>query len=190
MYKENSTTSLEEGVLRSQMICMIGVPAKHKTRDLLQVCNSAYYSHDNFTEKIYQNTILLILQFTAPCHSELEMMRFIQYQDVPNQYMVLLRFRCQEAADEFYQAFNGALYNNIEPEVCSLIYISKVETCKESEYYPLSNHTELPVCSICLERKCVVNLTVVLNELKTRKKSSFWQDKNVLFARKAIINVF
>ena len=37
LYKENSTTSLEEGVLRSQMICMIGVPAKHKTRDLLQV---------------------------------------------------------------------------------------------------------------------------------------------------------
>ena len=47
----------------------LGVPAKHKTPDLLQ--------------------------FTAPCHSELEMMRFIQYQDVPNQYMVLLRFRCQ-----------------------------------------------------------------------------------------------
>ena len=84
------------------------------------------------------------------------MMRFIQYQDVPNQYMVLLRFRCQEAADEFYQAFNGALYNNIEPEVCSLIYISKVESYKESEYYPLSNHTELPVCSICLERKCCI----------------------------------
>ena len=127
LYKENTTTSLEEGVLRSQMICMLGVPAKHKTPDLLQ--------------------------FTAPCHSELEMMRVIQYKDVPNQYMVLLRFRCQAAADEFYQAFNGLPYNSFEPEVCSLVYISKVETCKESEFYPLSNHTELPVCSICLERK-------------------------------------
>ena len=88
LYKENSTTSLEDGVLRSHMICksiihlvlkifrnvsiieflgMLGVPAKHKTPDLLQ--------------------------FTAPCHSELEMMRVIQYKDVPNQYMVLLRFR-------------------------------------------------------------------------------------------------
>ena len=65
LYKENSTTSLEDGVLRSHMICMLGVPAKHKTPDLLQ--------------------------FTAPCHSELEMMRVIQYKDVPNQYMVLLR---------------------------------------------------------------------------------------------------
>ena len=106
---------------------MLGVPAKHKTPELLQ--------------------------FTAPCHSELEMMRVIQYKDVPNQYMVLLRFRCQAAADEFYQAFNGLPYNSFESEVCSLVYISKVETCKESEFYPLSNHTELPVCSICLERK-------------------------------------
>ena len=106
---------------------MLGVPAKHKTPELLQ--------------------------FTAPCHSELEMMRVIQYKDVPNQYMVLLRFRCQAAADEFYQAFNGLPYNSFESEICSLVYISKVETCKESEFYPLSNHTELPVCSICLERK-------------------------------------
>jgi len=153
LYKENSTTSLEEGVLRSQMICMIGVPAKHKTRDLLQ--------------------------FTAPCHSELEMMRFIQYQDVPNQYMVLLRFRCQAAADEFYQAFNGALYNNIEPEVCSLIYISKVESYKESEYYPLSNHTELPVCSICLERmdeSISTVLTILCNHAFHSQCLSQWED--------------
>ena len=51
---------------------MLGVPAKHKTQDLLQ--------------------------FTAPCHSELEMMRVIQYMDVPNQYMVLLRYKSLEVA--------------------------------------------------------------------------------------------
>jgi BRCA1-associated protein len=117
---------------------MLGVPAKHKTPDLLQ--------------------------FMAPCHSELEMMRVIQYKDVPNQYMVLMRFRCQAAADEFYQAFNGLPYNTLEAEVCSLVYISKVETCKESEYYPLTNHTELPVCSICLERNIYI-LKVILNYL-------------------------
>ena len=60
LYKENSTTSLEEGVLRSQMICMIGVPAKHKTRDLLQVCNSSHCSHDNFTKKIHRNTFIIV----------------------------------------------------------------------------------------------------------------------------------
>ena len=65
LYKENHTTSLEEGVIRSQMLCMLGVPAKHKTPDLLQ--------------------------FTAPCHSRLEMMRIIN-DGSPNQFMVLLRY--------------------------------------------------------------------------------------------------
>jgi len=135
------------------MICMLGVPAKHKTPDLLQ--------------------------FTAPCHSELEMMRVIQYKDVPNQYMVLMRFRCQEAADEFYHAFNGAPYNSFEPEVCSLVYISKVETCKESEFYPLSNHTELPVCSICLERmdeSISTVLTILCNHTFHSQCLAQWED--------------
>ncbi len=57
----------------------------------------------------------------------------------------------QEAADEFYSAFNGQRYNSLESDVCSLVYVSKVETCKESEFYPMASHTELPLCSICLE---------------------------------------
>ena len=152
LYKENNTTSLEEGVIRSQMLCMIGVPAKHKTLDLLQ--------------------------FTAACHSELEMMRVI-HDGSPNQYMVLLRFRCQEAADEFYQAFNGMPYNSLEPEKCSLVYISKVETCKESEYYPYANHTELPVCSICLERmdeSVSTVLTILCNHSFHGSCLAQWED--------------
>lgn len=115
---------------------MLCVPAKIKTPDLLQ--------------------------FTAPCHDELEMMRFIQ-DGTPNQYMVLLRFRCQEAADEFYRAFNGRQYNSFEQESCSLVYVSKMETCKESEYYPMGGHTELPVCSICLESKLLLYFSSKLN---------------------------
>ena len=152
LYKENETTSLEEGVLRSQMLCMIGVPAKHKTLDLFQ--------------------------FTASCHSELEMMRVI-HDGSPNQYMVLLRFRCQESADEFYQAFNGQPYNFLEPEKCSLLYISKVETCKESEYYPYANHTELPVCSICLERmdeSVSTVLTILCNHSFHGSCLAQWED--------------
>ena len=106
---------------------MLGVPSKIKTPDLLQ--------------------------FTAPCHSELEMMRVLQ-DGSPNQFMVLLRFRCQEAADEFFQAFNGQRFNSLEEDVCSLVYVSKVETCKEAEFYPMAGHTELPLCSICLESEC------------------------------------
>ena len=114
---------------------MLGVPAKIKTVELLQ--------------------------FTAPCHSRLEMIRVIQ-DNSPNQYMALLRFRCQEAADEFYQAFNGQRFNSFESDVCSLVYVSKVETCKESEYYPLGGHTELPVCSICLESKRISRAVTII----------------------------
>ena len=63
-----------------------------------------------------------------------------------------MTYDSQEAADEFYQAFNGQRFNTLESDVCSLVYVSKVETCKESEYYPMAGHTELPLCSICLER--------------------------------------
>ena len=152
LYKENQTTSLEEGVIRSQLLCMVGVPAKIKSPDLLQ--------------------------FTAPCHTELEMMRIIQ-DNSPNQYMTLLRFRCQEAADEFYQAFNGQRFNSLESDVCSLVYVSKVETCKESEYYPMAGHTELPVCSICLERmdeSISTVLTILCNHSFHGSCLAQWED--------------
>eukprot|EP00096_Caligus_rogercresseyi_P009011 TRINITY_DN2980_c0_g1_i1.p1 TRINITY_DN2980_c0_g1~~TRINITY_DN2980_c0_g1_i1.p1 ORF type:complete len:583 (+),score=196.54 TRINITY_DN2980_c0_g1_i1:96-1844(+) len=152
LFKENETTSLEDGVIRSQMICMLGIPAKIKTPDLLQ--------------------------FTAPCHAELEMVRII-HDGSPNQYMALFRFRCLEAADEFYQAFNGAAFNSFEPDICSLVYVSKVETCKESEYYPLSDHTELPLCSICLERmdeSVSTVLTILCNHTFHGSCLSKWED--------------
>ncbi len=152
LYKENQTTSLEEGVIRSAMLCMIGVPAKIKTPDLLQ--------------------------FTAPCHDELEMMRVI-HDNSPNQYMTLLRFRCQDAADEFYEAFNGQRFNSLESDVCTLVYVSKVETCKESEYYPMAGHTELPVCSICLERmdeSVATVLTILCNHTFHGSCLSQWED--------------
>ena len=97
----------------------------------------------------------------------------------PNQYMVLLRFRCQDSADEFYQAFNGVPYNSLEPETCTLVYISKVETCKESEYYPYANHTELPVCSICLERmdeSVSTVLTILCNHSFHGSCLAQWED--------------
>ena len=81
----------------------LGVPAKHKTHDLLQ--------------------------FTAPCHADLEYMRVIHDRS-PNVYMVLLKFRSKESSKEFYSAYNGLPYNSLEPELCALLPVSWVETCK------------------------------------------------------------
>lgn len=57
----------------------------------------------------------------------------------------------QIAASEFYETYNGASYNSLEPEVvCHLVFVSRVETADNA--LPLSGHTELPSCPVCLEK--------------------------------------
>ncbi|XP_037076806.1 BRCA1-associated protein-like, partial [Pollicipes pollicipes] len=127
LYKENAMTSLEEGTERSEMICMMSVPAKMVIHDLLQ--------------------------FTAPCYPDIERMRIIR-DSTPNQYMALIKFRHQAAADEFYRNFNGVRYNSMEPETCRLVYVSRVDLVNESDEarLPIPGFTELPTCPVCLER--------------------------------------
>ncbi|CAG0914896.1 unnamed protein product [Notodromas monacha] len=129
LYKENVLTPApsdgDEG--RSMMICMLAVPAVLTSRDLMN--------------------------FLAPCSPEIQLVRIVRDR-TPNQYMVLLKFRSQQGADEFYKTFNGMPFNSLEPDLCHLVYVSRVESVKESEGggLPLEFHTELPVCSVCLER--------------------------------------
>ncbi|XP_042241567.1 BRCA1-associated protein-like isoform X1 [Homarus americanus] len=127
LYKENTKTSLDETESRSEMLCMLAVPTSMTIHDLLQ--------------------------FTAPCYSVIQHMRIIR-DPTPNQYMVLLKFRTQGDADMFYNTFNGQRYNSIEPDICRLVYVARVETTKESENggLPIPGHTELPNCPVCLER--------------------------------------
>ncbi|KAF8786202.1 BRCA1-associated protein like [Argiope bruennichi] len=127
LYKENHRTTLAEEAERSEMLCILAVPA-------------AMTSHD-------------LLQFVAPVYDDIENMRIIK-DNKPNQYMVLLKFRNQLGADIFYKNFNGTRFNSIEPEVCHLAFVAKVETIKESEEVclPLPGLTELPTCPVCLER--------------------------------------
>ncbi|CAL1297168.1 unnamed protein product [Larinioides sclopetarius] len=127
LYKENHRTTLAEEAERSEMLCILAVPA-------------AMTSHD-------------LLQFVAPVYDDIENMRIIK-DNKPNQYMVLIKFRNQLGADIFYKNFNGTRFNSIEPEVCHLAFVAKVETIKESEEVclPLPGLTELPTCPVCLER--------------------------------------
>ena len=146
LFKENMTTPVE-----TEMMCMLGVPAKHKTPDLLQL--------------------------TAPCHQDLEYLRIV-HDSSPNQYMVLLKFRCQASAKEFLSAYNGLPYNNFEPEVCSVLPVSWVEHCKEGEYYPGAG-TELPYCTICLERmdeSVSTVLTILCNHKFHSSCLAQWED--------------
>lgn len=124
LYKENSLTEMESTSELSQTVCLLAVPATMTCHDLLT--------------------------FTAACHEDIQHVRVIR-DGMPNQYMVLLTFRTQQAATEFYKTFNGAAYNSIEPDVCChLVFVSKVELTRED--IPPPHHTELPTCPVCLER--------------------------------------
>lgn len=127
IYKNNEMTSLSTGDKRSEMICILAVPAKM--------------------------TCIELMQFVAPSEEFIECVKIIR-DSTPNQYMVLVKFRNQELADDFYNTFNGQPYNLIEDEVCHLVYVAKVETIKLSEggSLPCVGLTELPKCPVCLER--------------------------------------
>ncbi|XP_041348267.1 BRCA1-associated protein-like isoform X2 [Gigantopelta aegis] len=131
IYKDGERKSLDAGVARSEMICMLGVPGSYMIHDLLQ--------------------------FVAPMRSEsnstIEYMRIIR-NATPNQYMVLLKFRDQTSADQFYENYNNEPYNSIESNICHLVYVARVEIMKESEgaMLPIPGLTELPNCPVCLER--------------------------------------
>lgn len=127
IYKDNVLTSLSEDVPRSELICMLAVPAKYTIHDLLK--------------------------FNGPCLSGIEYMRIIR-DGSPNQYMVLVKFRSQKQADEYYNMYNNTTFNSIESDICHLVYVGQVEMLKESENagVPIPGMTELPNCPVCLER--------------------------------------
>lgn len=127
LYKDSQMTSLEKDVARSEMLCMMAIPA-------------AYTIHD-------------LIKFTGPLNASMEHMQVLRGA-VRNQYMLLIKFKNQAAADEFYAYFNSRPFNSIESDLCQLVYVAKVEIIKESEggSLPIPGLTELPHCPVCLER--------------------------------------
>lgn len=127
LYKDDQLTPVDEEVSRSEMICIMAVPAKLTCIDLQQ--------------------------FTQPVKESIKHIQIIR-DNSPNQYMVLIKFKDQASADGFYKDFNGRPYNMLEAEVARLVYIAKLETVTASEggYLPVSGLTELPTCPVCLER--------------------------------------
>lgn len=111
---------------KSDLLCMLLVPAKMSSTDLLN--------------------------FISPYRNHIQHIRIIR-DPTPNIYMTLLKFESIENAHEFFNMFNGTPFNGIEPEVCHLVYVSKVESIKGGvSNLPLEGATELPTCHICLER--------------------------------------
>ncbi|XP_030625234.1 BRCA1-associated protein isoform X1 [Chanos chanos] len=127
LYKTNKMTSLTEEVRRSAMLCILTVPATMTSHDLMK--------------------------FVAPFNDVMEHMKIIR-DSTPNQYMVLVKFSSQAEADSFYTACNGRQFNSIEEAVCQLVYVERAEVIKSEEgaSLPVMDLTELPKCTVCLER--------------------------------------
>jgi BRCA1-associated protein len=115
--------SIQDGL--SQTLCLLAVPATLSCHD--------------------------IMAFIAPCHSVINHVRIVRDSN-PNQYMVILDFRTVDDAYEFYKTFNGVPYNSLEPEqLCHALWVSGIAWGDNSDSAP-PNHTELPVCPVCLDR--------------------------------------
>ncbi|XP_047425648.1 BRCA1-associated protein [Mugil cephalus] len=127
LYKTNKMTSLTEDVRRSAMVCILTVPATMTSHDLMKLL--------------------------APFNDVMEHMKIIR-DSTPNQYMVLIKFSSQADADSFYTACNGRQFNSIEDAVCQLVYVERAEVIKSGEgaSLPVMELTELPKCTVCLER--------------------------------------
>ncbi|XP_023276986.1 BRCA1-associated protein [Seriola lalandi dorsalis] len=127
LYKTNKMTSLTEDVRRSAMVCILTVPATMTSHDLMKLL--------------------------APFNDVMEHMKIIR-DSTPNQYMVLIKFCTQADADSFYTACNGRQFNSIEDAVCQLVYVERAEVIKSDEgaSLPVMELTELPKCTVCLER--------------------------------------
>lgn len=124
LYKENKLTDIRHAAERTQTICILAVPATMTCHDLLR--------------------------YTAPCHQDVRHFRILR-DGSPNQYMALITFKSANAATEFYGSFNGTPYNSFEPDViCHMVFVYSVEVTYNA--LPLSGHTELPLCPVCLER--------------------------------------
>lgn len=127
LYKDSQMTPLNEDVPRSEMICMMAVPSKL--------------------------TCVELQKFTQAAKDSIQHIQIIR-DNIPNQYMALLKFKDQKSADYFYKDFNGRQYNLLEPEIARLVYVARTESVKSSQggYLPVYGLTELPTCPVCLER--------------------------------------
>ncbi|XP_034952400.1 BRCA1-associated protein [Chelonus insularis] len=124
LFKEDERTELHHAADRSHTLCILAVPATMTCHDLLT--------------------------FTAACHQDIQHFRILRDNN-PNQYMALITMRSSAAALQFYETFNGAPYNSLEPDViCHMFFVSRVEVADNG--MSLAGHTELPSCPVCLER--------------------------------------
>lgn len=147
-----------------------GNPAVVTTRGIVQLFKSNYKVEVGDGNLLPQTDTLLMMAVpaTVNAHGVIEfasifcdaLVRMQIIRDrTPNQYMVLLKFDCPEAAYNCFLTLNNKPYRSDQPDqICHLAFVAKLEVLPaigqkeaEAQQIPL-NTTELPDCMVCLER--------------------------------------
>eukprot|EP00117_Sycon_ciliatum_P000805 scpid38353/ scgid0191/ BRCA1-associated protein; BRAP2; Impedes mitogenic signal propagation; RING finger protein 52; Renal carcinoma antigen NY-REN-63 len=105
-----------------------------------------------------------LVKFVSPFGRYIKNVRIIR-DSAPNQYMALIGFYTEVRANEFYRYFLGRQFNMLEPGVCSIAFVSKLEILKTEQgaSLPPTGATELPNCPVCLEKLDESVLTALCN---------------------------
>lgn len=106
----------------SQTICILSVPSTMTARD--------------------------IIHFLNPSMEHIENTRIIREVNHDSHYTVLVHFRNQDTATQFYVNYDGVNFNSIEEHVCKLLYVTRIETFSEDP----SKIDETSNCTVCLDR--------------------------------------
>lgn len=122
----NHSVETTKGMLHfgdpSQTVCILAIPSTMTVRD--------------------------VIQFLNPSMQDIENTRIVREVNHDSTYIVLLSFRDQNSAKQFYLNYDGVPFNSMEDHTCRLIYVTRVETFAEDP----SKTEEASNCAVCLDR--------------------------------------
>jgi BRCA1-associated protein len=133
------------------LLCMLGVPAYLSCSELISFVQP--------TENI----------------SEMKIIR----DSTHNQYMVILKFKTYRSTMAFYAKYNGSYFNEmLGDERCNLMFVERIETTSEGSggSLPREDLTELPTCTVCLERLDDSVITILCNHTFHVQCLQQWSD--------------
>ncbi|CAD6195704.1 unnamed protein product [Caenorhabditis auriculariae] len=136
-YKYNDEKLAQTAQCR--MLCMMAVPA--------------------------QLTVAEIINFIGGAISSIERVKVVR-DSTPNQYMLILKFKSHNDTVMFYEEFANKPFNSLEPHRCFLLFVDRIECASSedmSELCASTALTELPTCSVCLERMDDSVLAILCN---------------------------
>ncbi|KAI6647610.1 BRCA1-associated protein-like [Oopsacas minuta] len=128
-----------------------------------------------------------IVSFLASVRHVLKKIWIVR-NSTPNQYIAVLDFESALEASKFREGFKNRAYTSLDPAVCHIVALSKIDIVKASEdaYPPNGKITELPVCTVCLEKldeTCNGILTVLCNHSFHAQCLVKWEDTSCPICR-------